>query len=41
MAASPASDQPDREVLAGIIERVTFRNADNGLACCGSRHART
>ena len=33
MSASPASNQPDREVLAGIIERVTFHSAETGFAC--------
>lgn len=28
-----ALPQPDREVLAGIVERVTFHNADSGFAC--------
>ncbi len=31
MSASPASNQPDREVLAGIVERVTFHNAETGF----------
>jgi hypothetical protein len=31
MAALPTSDQPDSEVLAGIIERVTFHNAETGF----------
>jgi exodeoxyribonuclease V alpha subunit len=31
MAATPASDQPDREVLAGSVERVTFHNAETGF----------
>src|SRR5690348_7583435 len=31
MTASPASDQPYREVLAGIVERVTFHNAETGF----------
>ena len=31
MAALPTLDQPDREVLAGIIERVTFHNAETGF----------
>src|ERR1700750_3095701 len=31
MAALPTSDQPDREVLAGIVERVTFHNAETGF----------
>jgi len=31
MSASPASDQPYREVLAGIVERVTFHNAETGF----------
>jgi exodeoxyribonuclease V alpha subunit len=29
--ASPASDQPCGEVLAGIVERVTFHNAETGF----------
>jgi exodeoxyribonuclease V alpha subunit len=33
MASPPPSPQPDREVLAGIVERVTFHNADSGFAC--------
>jgi exodeoxyribonuclease V alpha subunit len=31
MVATPASDQPNREVLAGIVERVTFHNAETGF----------
>jgi exodeoxyribonuclease V alpha subunit len=31
MSASPASDQAYREVLAGIVERVTFHNAETGF----------
>jgi len=31
MAALPTLDQADREVLAGIIERVTFHNAETGF----------
>jgi exodeoxyribonuclease V alpha subunit len=31
MAMPPPFPQPDREVLAGIVERVTFHNADNGF----------
>ena len=31
MAAPQASNPPDREVLAGIVERVTFHNADTGF----------
>ena len=31
MAAPPASIQPDREVIAGIVERVTFHNAETGF----------
>ena len=31
MAAPPASNQPDREVIAGIVERVTFHNAETGF----------
>ena len=31
MSASPASDQPYREVLAGIVERVTFHNVETGF----------
>ena len=31
MSASPASDQPYQEVLAGLVERVTFHNAENGF----------
>ena len=31
MPAPPPSTQPDREVLAGIVERVTFHNAENGF----------
>ena len=27
----PASSAPDREVLAGLVERVTFHNAENGF----------
>ncbi|WP_158048022.1 SF1B family DNA helicase RecD2 [Skermanella pratensis] len=27
----PASPAPDREVLAGLVERVTFHNAENGF----------
>ena len=30
-AGSPASTAPDREHLGGLIERVTFHNADNGF----------
>ena len=31
MAVPPPSNQPDREVLAGIVERVTFHNAETGF----------
>jgi exodeoxyribonuclease V alpha subunit len=31
MTMPPPSPQPDREVLAGIVERVTFHNADSGF----------
>ena len=31
MTASLPSTQPDREVLAGIVERVTFHNAESGF----------
>jgi exodeoxyribonuclease V alpha subunit len=31
MSASPDPNQPDREVLAGIVERVTFHNAESGF----------
>jgi exodeoxyribonuclease V alpha subunit len=31
MSALPASNQPNREILAGIVERVTFHNADTGF----------
>ncbi len=31
MAMSPPSSQPVRELLAGIVERVTFHNAENGF----------
>ena len=31
MATSPPFPKPDREVLAGLVERVTFHNADNGF----------
>ena len=31
MSASQASHQPYREVLAGIVERVTFHNAECGF----------
>jgi hypothetical protein len=31
MTRSLASDQPDREVLAGIVERVTFHDAETGF----------
>ncbi len=31
MPASPASELPDRDVLAGTVERVTFHNADTGF----------
>jgi hypothetical protein len=30
-----------QEVLAGLVERVTFHNADSGFAFCGSRHEAT
>ena len=30
---------PDREPLAGLVERVTYHNPDNGY--CGSRFAGT
>src|SRR6201996_8193031 len=30
MAAPPATSQPDHEVLAGIVERVTFHNPEHG-----------
>jgi exodeoxyribonuclease V alpha subunit len=28
---SEQTETPDREVLAGLVERVTFHNADNGF----------
>lgn len=28
---NPRSDSSNREVLAGLIERVTFHNAENGF----------
>ena len=31
MTTPPPSVQPDREVLAGIVERVTFHNAESGF----------
>src|SRR3954467_6105048 len=31
MAVPQPSAQPDREVIAGIVERVTFQNAENGF----------
>src|SRR6202789_2174181 len=31
MATPPPFVQPDREVLAGVVERVTFHNAENGF----------
>ena len=31
MPAPLPSTQPDREVLAGTVERVTFHNAENGF----------
>jgi len=31
MAVPSPSNQPDREVLAGIVERVTFHNAETGF----------
>ena len=31
MAVPQPSNQPDREVLAGIVERVTFHNAESGF----------
>ena len=29
-------DRTDREVLSGLVERVTFHNEDSGFASCGS-----
>jgi exodeoxyribonuclease V alpha subunit len=31
MIVSPPSAEPAREVLAGLVERVTFHNEDNGF----------
>src|SRR5690349_15035366 len=31
MAPTPSTTQPDHEVLAGIVERVTFHNPENGF----------
>jgi exodeoxyribonuclease V alpha subunit len=31
MSAPPSNIQPDREVLAGTVERVTFHNAESGF----------
>ncbi len=31
MAVPQSSAQPDREVIAGLVERVTFHNAENGF----------
>jgi hypothetical protein len=41
---NPVTEQgasSEREVLAGLVERVTFHNAENGFAFCGSRRAAT
>ena len=35
----PQPDQSLKEVLAGLVERVTYHNVRMGSACCGSRHA--
>src|SRR3954452_6893763 len=31
MSAPPTTSQPDREVIAGAVERVTFHNAESGF----------
>ena len=36
MSISPA---PEREALAGLVERVTYHNPENGFCVCGSRCA--
>ena len=47
MAARPSNTETDSEVLAGMVERVTYHNAENGFCVLrvkartsGSRHRR-
>ena len=39
MSSHPES--PTQEVLAGLVERVTFHNAENGFASCGRKRVGT
>jgi hypothetical protein len=39
MAVPPPSNQSDHEVLAGIVKRATFRNADNGFCALFAERA--
>jgi exodeoxyribonuclease V alpha subunit len=34
----PQQEPSTQEVLAGLVERVTFHNDDNGFCVSGSRH---
>jgi hypothetical protein len=33
------SDNQSQEVIAGLVERVTYHNAENDFAFCGPRRA--
>jgi hypothetical protein len=37
----PQPEPSRQEVLAGLVERVTYHNEENGFWFCGSRHAAT
>src|SRR5271154_3476230 len=39
MQSAGSNHSNEREPLAGLIERVTFHNADNGFACSASKLA--
>ena len=39
MAVPPPSNQSDHEVLAGIVERATFHNADSGFCALFAERA--
>jgi hypothetical protein len=37
----PTPESTNQEVLAGLVERVTFHNAENGSAFLGRKRAAT
>jgi hypothetical protein len=36
MSGAPRTSIPT-EILAGLVDRVTFHNSDNGFSCCGPK----